>query len=134
MRVVVGMDLVSVERMRESVETFGDRFLQRVFTREEIAHCETFSGDAVFERMASRFAAKEAAIKLLRPEGRFFDPRLIEVTRAEGGATDIRLHGEALSLAERQQIESLSLSMSHEGHMAAAIVVGVVNQDDRSHS
>ena len=114
--------------------TFGARFLHRVFTHDEIAHCETFSGDAAFERMASRFAAKEATIKVLRPVGRYFDPRLIEVTRGENGATDIRLHGEALSLAERQQIESLSVSMSHEGQMAAAIVVGVVNQNDRSHS
>lgn len=124
---MVGMDLVAVDRMRESVTTFGSRFLRRVFTEQELAHCEAFAGDAAVERLAARFAAKEATIKVLRPERGWFDPRLIEVMRAESGAPDLHLHGEARELAERARIDSLSVSMSHEGNMAAAIVVGVQN-------
>ena len=70
-----------------------------------------------------RFAAKEAAVKALRPEAPWADWRSIEVRRHASGWCDVVLHGEAAALAARQGIEALALSMSHHADHAAAVVV-----------
>src|SRR5947207_1102845 len=98
-RVAVGVDLVSVARMRESMEKFGGKFLRRVFTAREIAYCQQSETGAA-ERFAARFAAKEAALKVLRIESAWMEllPS-IEVVRASGGWVDLVLKGGALAAA-----------------------------------
>ena len=124
----VGTDLVLVSRVAASIARFGDRFIGRMFTRDEIAYC-TRDARTSAERYAARFAAKEATLKVLRPDQHWFDWRTIEVVRTTGGWCEIALHGAARQLAENAKIESFSLSMSHEGDYATAVVVGTVAAD-----
>ncbi len=109
----VGIDLVQISRIADSVAAFGDRFVRRVFTDDEVA----YAGEKM-ERLAARFAAKEAAKKALELDGVSW--RDIEVHRRPSGAVELRLHGSAREAAGSAQF---ALSMSHEGDYATAVVV-----------
>jgi holo-[acyl-carrier protein] synthase len=122
-RLRVGIDLVQVSRIAGSLESFGERFLQRIFTASEVAYART--GETV-PRLAARFAAKEAARKALRLDGVGWSE--IEVVRHPNGACDLCLHGAALAAAESLGARELSLSMSHEGDYATAVVVAQCEQ------
>lgn len=131
----VGVDLVAVADVIESVERFGDRYVRRIFTRHEIACCRSDLGPRdsdlrySFESLAARFAAKEATVKVLRPAAPRPEWRSIEVFRTEGGWCEIRLRGRASALADLAGIDRWAVSLTHEAAMAAAIVVGVGRGD-----
>lgn len=118
---VVGVDLVDVSEVLGSIERFGDRYVRRLFTDDEIAYCRSQPQDQAM-RFAARFAAKEATIKVLRTDARP-DFRTIEVRRSKVGWCDLVLHGRAKELAKEAGIDGLSLSMSHEPRYATAVVV-----------
>jgi holo-[acyl-carrier protein] synthase len=122
-RLRVGIDLVRVKDVARSLERFGDRYVRRVFTVREAAYCRAAAGHAAARRFAVRFAAKEATLKALHPERPLADWRTIEVRRHASGWCELVLHGEAAALARQRGIESLALSMSHDGGRAAAFVV-----------
>ena len=115
----VGIDLVRLSRVRESMESFGDRFLRRIFTDAEIAYA-TAVPELTTERLAARFAAKEATMKALDLGDRGVGWREIEVTRGRSGAPALVLHGNAREAAAEAR---LSVSLSHEGDYATAIVI-----------
>ena len=116
----VGIDLVQVSRIAESLAQFGDRFLRRVFTDGEIAYA-TAAPAQTAQRLAARFAAKEAAKKALAmPDDVGIGWREIEVVRAPSGACGLRLTGEAARAAGAAE---LAVSLSHEGDFATAVVV-----------
>ncbi len=66
MLVGVGIDIIKIEKMKNAIERWGDSFLERVFNREELEH--VFQGKMYYQRLAARFAAKEAVIKALSKE------------------------------------------------------------------
>ncbi len=111
----VGVDLVRVSRIADSLDAFGERFIARVFTPGEAAYATTP------ERLAARFAAKEAVKKALELDGVGW--RDIEVARRASGACDVILHGAARAAADALGARELALSMSHEGDYATATVV-----------
>jgi holo-[acyl-carrier protein] synthase len=113
----VGIDLVDVRRIAASIDAFGDRFLRRVFTDGELAYARSAPA-LTAERLAARFAAKEAAKKALELEGVGW--RELEVARSPSGACHLVLHGAARAAAGTM---SLALSMSHEGDHATAVVI-----------
>ncbi|MDP9260708.1 MAG: holo-ACP synthase [Actinomycetota bacterium] len=120
----VGTDLASVELVEESVRAHGERYLNRVFTERELADCRTAKGLLDAERLAARFAAKEAALKVLRPgddEGLALTS--IEVVRAAQGYVDLALSGRAASIARDGGLSEFAVSITHEGGFAAAVVV-----------
>lgn len=118
----VGIDLVQLSRIRESLETFGDRFLRRVFTDDEVAYA-TAAPELTPARLAARFAAKEATVKALDLVERGVGWRDIEVTRGPSGAPRLVLHGAARAAAAEAGDPALSLSLSHEGDYATAVVI-----------
>jgi holo-[acyl-carrier protein] synthase len=122
----VGIDVVSVDEISQSLERFGERYVRRVFTPLEAKYCRAGAGRAAAERFAVRFAAKEATLKALRPEAPSGDWRSIEVLRHASGWCEVVLHGESAALAARQGVEALALSMSHHADHAAAVVVAQV--------
>jgi len=124
-RIRVGTDLCSVDAVAESVATFGDRYLQRVYTEHELEYCGTDPARSA-ERLAARFAAKEAVVKVLRPVDARPDWRAIEVRRDPGGWCEISLTAGAAAMAREAEIDSLSVSMSHEGGIANAVVVAMM--------
>ena len=95
-----GIDLVRVSRIAESLAQFGERFLRRVFTDGEIAYA-TAAPALTAERLAARFAAKEAAMKALGLSDDGVGWREIEVRREPSGACELLLHGEAARVAGR---------------------------------
>jgi len=117
----VGIDLVRVSRVAESLERFGERYLRRVFTDAEIAYATSAPGEAA-TRLAARFAAKEAAFKALRLADSMAW-RDIEVRRTPTGACDLVFHGAVGRAALASGVEEAAVSLSHEGDYATAVVV-----------
>ncbi len=121
--IALGVDLIEVAQVVRSIETFGERYLGRLYTAAELAYCTAGSRDPA-PHLAARFAAKEATFKALRLGDEVVDWRWVEVCRRPNGSCEIVLHGGARSLAERLGVDVLSVSMSHDGEYAAAVVVG----------
>ena len=123
MAVNVGIDLVDVRAIRESVDAHADRYLERVYTPRELEDCASPAGiDS--RRLAARFAAKEATIKALRPATH--QPvawRDVGVCREPDGSVELELDGTAARLAHERGVHDLVVSLTHEGDMAAAVVV-----------
>ena len=125
MAIRVGLDLVAVASIDVSLQaTYRDRYLDRVYTEQEVLDCQSASGlDA--ERLAARFAAKEATLKVLPAADEGLSLRTIEVRREPSGRVYLELTGRALELATEAGVIDLALSLTHEGGFAAAVVVAV---------
>jgi holo-[acyl-carrier protein] synthase len=119
-----GTDIVEIERVRGLVDRYGDRFLRRVYGSLERAEAEKRRDPGPF--LAGRFAAKEAALKVLGC-GLFAGIRLteIEVPARESGEPYCVLRGEALRRAQERGIEQIVVSVSHCDAYAVANAVGV---------
>jgi holo-[acyl-carrier protein] synthase len=120
--VAVGVDLASIEELRQAINQFGERYLHRLFTERELAECQSRADPA--PHLAARFAAKEATFKALRLEGPQPPWTSIEVYSDQDGRCELRLTGAAAALASERGIAKLVVSLTHEGDMAAAVVVG----------
>jgi holo-[acyl-carrier protein] synthase len=118
----VGMDIVDVREVKDSVERFGDRYLARIYTPDEIAYAAEAPADMA-RRLGARFAAKEATIKALCAAEDGIDPRTIHVKRSRDGSCKITLSGGALRAARRAGVVSLAVSLTHQGDIAAAVVI-----------
>ncbi|ARC58035.1 Aminoacyl carrier protein [Frondihabitans sp. 762G35] len=126
-RPVVGTDLVSVADVADSVRAFGYRYLQRIYTPLEIAQ----SGGAS-ERLAARFAGKEAVAKILRPDpGSGFPYRDIEIASMPTGAPRVRLRGAARDRAALLRLDTISVSLTHDHGLAFATAVTLLPRKDR---
>jgi holo-[acyl-carrier protein] synthase len=122
MIVGTGIDIAEVPRIREVIERYGQRFLQRVFTEGEIQYCESKANRV--ERYAARFAAKEAGMKAL---GTGWNHgvrwRDIEVARKPGGRPTLLLHGKAAEFAAKLGTTNIALSLTHTAEQAMAQVI-----------
>jgi holo-[acyl-carrier protein] synthase len=116
-----------VPDVQRAIERFGDRYLSRVFTQHELS-CARGTDRVAASSLAARFAAKEATLKVLRPgpgPRDAVDWRSIEVRREEEGWCSLRLTGTARMLAQRAGVRDISVSLSHEGEVATAVVVAL---------
>lgn len=122
----VGIDLVAVADVASSLERFGTNYTSRIFTDREMA--DTASEPSVqASALAARFAAKEATLKVLRPTAEIPAWTQIEVIKTNGGWCELRLSGHAHSLAVQARLGQWSVSLTHEGPMAAAVVIATVD-------
>jgi holo-[acyl-carrier protein] synthase len=117
----VGLDVVFIPRIAESLQSFGERFEERLFTAAEIAYARSAPGQRA-ERLAARFAAKEAVIKALALGDTGLDWRDIEVVRSEDGGCSIALHGAAAAALATRGADRVLVSLSHDADYAAAVV------------
>jgi holo-[acyl-carrier protein] synthase len=120
----VGVDMATAREVADSLATFGDHYLRRVYTDHEIACC-TGSPSVIAAGLAARFAAKEATIKVLRPTGHTPAWKSMEVQRHPGGWCTMSLSGHAAALSREAGITEMAVSLTHEGGMAAAVVVAL---------
>ncbi len=105
----IGTDLMETRRVQESIDRFGERFLQRVFTPGEIAYCMRKKKNAA-ESFAARFAAKEAGAKALGTGiSRGVSWKEFEVRREASGRPTLHLSGRAAELAEGDGSETDSV-------------------------
>ena len=122
MLVGVGVDLVEVRRIHRAIETFGERFLHRVFTTGEIRYAELKANRG--ERYAARFAAKEAGMKALGTGWAGGVSWLdLEVNNDASGKPELHLSGMAAQLAADKDVRRIWLSLSHTSQHAIAQVV-----------
>lgn len=122
MIVGTGIDIAEVERIAASLERFERRFIERIFTAEEIRYCESKANKA--ERYAARFAAKEAGMKAIGTGWnhgvRWKD---IEVQRLPGGRPTVVFHGRAGEFFSKLGAQRAHLSLTHTKGMAMAVVL-----------
>jgi hydroxyethylthiazole kinase-like uncharacterized protein yjeF len=104
----LGIDIVPVARIAAAVERYGDRFLERVYTPAELRYAK---GNV--EKLAGRWAAKEAVLKALGGRGRFPRMSLVEVLPGKRGAPEVRL--------TREPTPEIAVSITHDGGMAMAV-------------
>lgn len=123
MIVGTGTDLIEIERVRASLERFGARFEEKVFTAGEIAYCRAKNKGAA-ESFAARFAAKEAAAKALGTGiSRGILWKEIEVVRKPGQRPEIIFHGRAAERAKALGAQKGHLSLTHNRNLALAAVI-----------
>lgn len=122
MIVGTGVDLAEVPRIRASIERFGNRFIERIFTSAEIAYVERKANR--YERYAARFAAKEAGMKAIGTGWkRGVTWHDFEVANLPSGKPTLRLHGVAAQFAERLGVKNVSLSLTHTAELGMAHVI-----------
>jgi holo-[acyl-carrier protein] synthase len=117
----LGIDVIEIDRIADTIARYGDRFTHRIFTEKEIAYCTSRREPAV--HFAGRFAAKEAAMKALGT-GRSQQVlwRDIEVVRA-GGPPQLRFHGGAARRSAAIGADSSLLTITHSRTVAVAQVL-----------
>lgn len=120
----VGIDIAQISAIGASLEAFGERFLRRLFSPAEAAYA-TQSPALAPQRLAARFAAKEATIKAFGWSEAGIDWREIEVTRAADGTCSLALHGSAARLAAAGGCTEICVSLSHDGDYATAVVAAL---------
>lgn len=120
-RIRVGVDRVEMADFRLILTTGGDKFLSTVYTNEERDYC-----DGRVDRLATRFAAKEAVSKALGTGLRGISFTEIEVVSEENGQPRLCLHGRARDRGHALGITSMSVSLTHTSVAAEAFVVALV--------
>jgi holo-[acyl-carrier protein] synthase len=118
----IGVDIVDIARIQALLEKYGDRFLRRVYTEAETAYA--MSGANRAERLAGRFAVKEAVMKALgtgKSQGILWGD--VETLRGRSGKPEVRLHGNAMKWAKSRGGGAVHVSITHDGGKAVAFVI-----------
>ncbi|MEX2081644.1 MAG: holo-ACP synthase [Dehalococcoidia bacterium] len=115
----VGVDVIEIGRIADVIARHGERFLQRIYTEDEVAHCR-----GRVSELAARFAAKEAVMKALGTGVRGISWREIEVLPNRRGKPLVFLYGKADSRAKAIELRGLEISLTHSREFAIASVVG----------
>ncbi|WP_431768455.1 holo-ACP synthase [Paenarthrobacter nicotinovorans] len=116
---VVGIDAVDIQRIARMLALSPQRFAAFAWTEAERSYCRDRP-----DRYATRWAAKEAVMKALGTGFATLDPLSIEVVTVEDRIPMLRLTGEAAAEARRQHISTWAISLTHEGNLALAVVMG----------
>ncbi len=120
----IGIDIIEIARIRKALERRGERFLHRIYTEPEIRLYGTKPPS-----LATRFACKEAVMKLLGAGSRGIRWREIETIPLPGGQPRLTLYGQARREANRLGLKSISVSLSHCREYAIASVIGATEHD-----
>lgn len=123
MQVTTGVDIIEVERVKEAIERLGDRFLNKIYTENEIEYCNK-TNQMKYQHFAARFAAKEAVYKALSKQivGKkesFW--KIIEVLNDEDGRPKVNMR--ILKQANIIGLEEIDISISHIKDYAIASAV-----------
>ncbi len=116
----IGIDIVNIKRIKQVVEKWGEKFLEKVFTDGEISYC--YEKKDPFLSLAVRFAAKEALIKAMGSIDSV-SLRDIEVVNVDMGKPIIKVRGKLEEFFCKHMIKKVHLSLSHEHDYGIACVV-----------
>ena len=123
MGICCGVDMVEIQRIKDSIEKYGESFLRRVFTQGEINYCESRK-EGRYESYAARFAAKEAVSKALGTGiARGVSLKGIELVATKEGKPKVFLHGTAREKYIDMGGKSIDVSLTHSREYATAFVV-----------
>lgn len=127
----IGMDLIRISRIEQSLERYGERFLNRVFHPCEIEVGRLRRKDA--EYFAGCFAVKEATLKALGDfPGRGIDWADIYVVHQPTGKPLLQMDGRARTLADEKRVHSAHVTITHDGDIAMAQVILETNAPEHS--
>lgn len=125
-----GIDLVDFPRIEEMLKRHGERFLNRVFTAAEQSYAQANKNG--MEKLAGRFAAKEAILKLMgtgwRGKIAWTD---IEIVNSPTGQPEVNLCGEVEKIAAKLGIKHISVSITHTANFAIASAVALTDTDGK---
>jgi holo-[acyl-carrier protein] synthase len=117
----IGIDIVEVARVKESIDEYGQRYLEKMFTPGEIRYCHDVPIST--QRYAARLAAKEAAMKALGTGWDGVDWKDFEVLNEDSGQPRLLVHGRAAELLKERSISRTWVSLSHDPTYTIAQVV-----------
>lgn len=122
MQIACGTDIIEISRIKESIENTNERFLEKIYTENEIRYCES-KNEQKYQHYAARFAAKEATFKALSKylEENHVEWKNIETVNDEKGRPKINFVNKEL-----KEIESIDISLSHCKGYAVANVVALL--------
>ncbi len=119
-----GIDLVDCPRIEQMIQRHGERFVNRVFTAAEQAYARANKNET--EKLAGRFAAKEAVLKLIgtgwRGKIAWTD---IEIINNAAGQPEVTIGGEVKRIADELGIEHISVTITHTANFAIASAVAL---------
>jgi holo-[acyl-carrier protein] synthase len=115
----IGVDIIEIERVESAIKRGRERFLNRIYTEAELRNCRDR-----FSSLASRFAAKEAVMKVLGTGGIGIAWREIEILTGDDGRPSVRLYGQALNKAAKVNLIEVSVSLSDSKQNAVAVAIG----------
>ena len=119
MKIACGTDIIEIERIKKSIDELGEKFLNKIFTAEEIIYCESYKANK-YEHYAARFAVKEATFKAFNKikNEDVLDWKKYSVINIESGKPEIIIKDEQL----KEKIEVIDISISHCKSYAMAMV------------
>lgn len=116
----IGIDIIEIDRIRESADKYGDHFLKKIFTEKELEYC--MGKNNKYQHLAARFAAKEAVYKALASGWHESSSwQSIEIYNEPNGLPLVKLHGELGKFLSDE--ESLRISMSHSRDYVACVAI-----------
>lgn len=118
----IGVDIIEIDRIKQTISHWGDKFLQRVFTPAELKLYRQKTAS-----LAARFAAKEAVYKLLGACNLGISWREIEIITERNSKPVVHLSGKAQSAAGELAIKDIAITLSHSEHYAVAFAVGITD-------
>ncbi len=131
----IGTDICDIRRIEQSIEKFGDRFKDKIFTEQERAYCESKSGAASY--YAKRWAAKEAVAKALAgPRTKSLSWQDVEIVNKPSGRPSVNLYRGARRRMNSRTPDGftgkifLSLSDDYPYAQAYAVFEAVVTKSD----
>ena len=116
----IGIDIIEIERIRESVEKFGERFLKKIYTQRELDYC--LKKKYKYQHLAARFAAKEAVYKALATGwNEDVSWQHIEISNEPNGMPIVTLHEKMQKFLSKGM--DLKISMSHSRDYVACVAI-----------
>ena len=119
MKIENGTDIIEIARIQKDIETLGNKFLDRIFTRNEIEYCESKKTQK-FQSYAARFAAKEAIYKSISSHIKTdYTWKDFEIVNDENGKPYVNLG------IKIEELDSLNITLSHSREYAIANAIAV---------
>jgi len=120
----IGVDIIEINRIKESINKFGSNFLEKIFTDNEIKYCK--SKKRCEESFAVRFCAKESIMKIFKTGwAKGINWRDIEILNDKNGQPKIKLYNKALEFKKKLKIKKFLVSLSHSNVSAIAFVLAI---------
>lgn len=122
--VSIGVDIVSTDRISKNINIANNRFINRVYTKDEINYCK--GKENISHHFAGKLAGKEAVSKALKMSWeKGINWREIEIKNVKNSLPRVILHGNAKKIADEKKIKDIQISISHEKDYAVAFVVAI---------
>lgn len=116
----IGIDIIEIDRIKESIDKYGDHFLQKIYTEKELKYC--LSKSDKYQHLAARFAAKEAVYKALSSGwDKYIGWKNIEITNLPNGMPIVTLNGDVKKFLSDQK--NLKISISHSRDYVSSIAI-----------